>query len=112
MKIQADKIFRSILVFLFVIFIALYISQSTGYYEYEQYKKVALTNEQIKQFENDVKEGKNVDVKDYVSETKKEYGNKVSNAGLRISKEIEKHVTKFINGIFESLSKVVNDKSK
>lgn len=110
MKIQANKLFKNILIFLFVIFIALYISQSTGYYEYEQYKKVALTNEQIKQFEKDVKDGKSVDVKDYISETKKDYGNKISNAGLTISKKIEKYVTKFINGMFDSLSNVVNDK--
>lgn len=110
MKIQADKIFKHVLTFLFIIFIALYISQSTGYYEYEQYKKVALTNEQIEQFEKDVKEGKSVDVKDYVEETKKDYGNKVSNAGLQISKKIEKYVTKFVNSVFDSIASVVKDK--
>lgn len=110
MKLDANKIFKNILIFLFIIFIALYISQSTGYYEYEQYKKVALTNEQIKQFEKDVKEGKKVDVKDYVSETKKEYGNKISNAGLTISKKIEKYVKKFINSVFDNIGDVVKEK--
>ena len=110
MKLDINKIFKNILIFLFIIFIALYISQSTGYYEYEQYKKVALTNEQIKQFEKDVKEGKKVDVKNYVSETKKEYGNKISNAGLTISKKIEKYVKNFINSVFDSIGDVVKEK--
>ena len=110
MRLEPNKIFRNIFIFLFIIFIALYISQSTGYYEYEQYKKVALTNEQIKQFEEDVKNGKNVNVKDYVGETKKEYGNKVSNMGLTISENIEKYVKKFINGTFDAIGKAVKEK--
>ena len=110
MKLEPNKIFKNILIFLFIIFIALYISQSTGYFEYEQYKKVALTNEQIKQFEEDVKNGKNVNVKDYVGETKKEYGNKVSNMGLTISENIEKYVKKFINGAFDTIGKAVKEK--
>lgn len=110
MKIDPNKLFKNILIFLFIIFIALYISQSTGYYEYEQYKKVALTNEQIKQFEKDVKNGKNVNVKDYVGETKKDYGNKISNTGLKISSEIEKYVKKFINTTFDAIGKAVKEK--
>lgn len=107
---KPEKIFKSILIFLFIIFISLYISQSSGYYEYEQYKKVALTKEQIKEFERDIKEGKKVDVKDYVGETKKEYGNKVSNVGLKISETIEGYVQKIINNSFEAISKVVKEK--
>ena len=109
-KIEKEKVFRNIIIILFVIFIALYISQSSGYYEYEQYKKVALTNEQIKQFEEDIKKGKNIDLKDYAGETKKEYGNKISNAGLKLSQKIEDYVHKFISGAFESLGNMVKEK--
>ena len=44
----------------------LYLSQSTGYFEYRNSKKVALTNKQIEKFEQDVKEGKNVDIENYI----------------------------------------------
>lgn len=110
MKLDPLKISKNILIILFIVFIALFFSQSTGYYEYEQYKKVALTNEQIKQFEKDVKNGKKVDVKDYIGETKKDYGNKVSNTGLKISSEIEKYVKKFINGAFDAIGRAVKEK--
>ncbi|MBQ7140582.1 MAG: hypothetical protein IJO32_03680 [Bacilli bacterium] len=107
---KPEKIFKPILSILFIIFISLYISQSAGYYEYEQYKKVALTKEQIKEFERDIKEGKKVDIKDYVGQTKKEYGNKVSNVGLKLSETIEEYVQKIINSSFEAISDVVKEK--
>jgi len=107
---KLENIFKTFLIVLFIIFISLYISQSSGYYEYEQYKKVELTKYQIKQFEKDIKDGKKIDVKDYIGETKKEYGNKVSNAGLRISETIEEYVQKIINSSFETISNVVKEK--
>ena len=106
---KASKIFKNIMIILFVIFIALFISQANGYYEYQEYKKVALTNEQIKEFESDVKAGKKIDIKDYVGNTKKEYGNVVSNMGLTVSKNIEKYVKKAINTSFGVLSDLVSE---
>jgi len=107
---KLENIFKTFLIVLFIIFISLYISQSSGYYEYEQYKKVELTKDQIKKFEKDIKDGKKIDVKDYIGETKKEYGNKVSNAGLKISETIEEYVQKIINSSFETISNVVKEK--
>lgn len=106
---QASKIFKNIIVILFIIFIALFLSQANGYYEYQEYKKVALTNEQIKEFESDVKAGKKIDLKDYVGNTKKEYGNVVSNMGLTVSKKIEKYVKKAVNKSFGILSDLVSE---
>ena len=106
---KANKVARNILVVLFILFIALYISQSTGYYDYEVYKKTALTKEQIKQFEEDVKAGKNVSVKDYLSETTSDYGNKLSNVGLNVSKKIEKYSKKAIETVFGALSGLITD---
>lgn len=106
---KASKIFKNIMVILFIIFIALFLSQANGYYEYQEYKKVALTNEQIKEFESDVKAGKKIDLKDYVGNTKKEYGNLVSNMGLKVSKKIEKYVKKAVNKSFGVLSDLVSE---
>ena len=106
---KASKIFKNIMVILFIIFIALFLSQANGYYEYQEYKKVALTNEQIKEFESDVKAGTKIDLKDYVGNTKKEYGNVVSNMGLKVSKKIEKYVKKAINTSFGVLEDLVNE---
>lgn len=106
---QAGKIFRNIMILLFIIFIALFISQSNGYYEYNAYKKVALTNEQIKEFESDLKAGKKIDIKDYIENTKKEYGNTISDTGLTVSLQIEKYIKKAITSSFGVLSDLVNE---
>jgi len=106
---KKDKIFRNVIIILFVIFIALFISQSNGYYEYHEYQKVALTNEQIKEFESDLKAGKKIDIKDYVSNTKKEYGNAISDTGLNFSMKIEKYIKKAITSSFGALSKLVSE---
>jgi len=106
---KVNKIFRNIIILLFMVFIALFISQSNGYYEYSEYKKVALTNEQIKEFESDLKSGKKIDIKDYISNTKKEYGNTISDTGLTVSLNIEKYIKKAITSSFGALSKLVSE---
>ncbi len=106
---KANKIARNILIILFILFIALYISQSTGYYDYETYKKTALTKEQIKKFEEDVKNGKNVSVKDYLDDTSRDYSNKLSDTGLKVSKKIERYSKKAIETVFGALSGLVTD---
>ncbi|MBE6153187.1 MAG: hypothetical protein E7166_03055 [Firmicutes bacterium] len=103
------KIFKNIIVFLFIVFIALFISQVNGYYEYNEYKKVALTNEQIKEFESDLKAGKKIDIKDYVANTKKEYGNTISDTGLTVSLNIERYIKKAITASFGLLSDLVSE---
>ena len=56
-------------------FLALYFSQATGYYDYKEHKKVILTSEQIKKFEEDVANGKNLDIEEYLTNTDKNYQN-------------------------------------
>ena len=51
---DSEKLIKTIFTILFVIFVTIYISQATGYYEYELHKKSELTKEQIQKFEKDV----------------------------------------------------------
>jgi YbbR domain-containing protein len=92
------KTFYIIISLLFAVFITLYISQATGYYNYEQYKKTELTKDKIEQFERDVADGKNVDIKDYLENVKVDYSNTASNTGLKISNTITKYVKSGVNG--------------
>ena len=101
--------FRFTLIVLFIIFITIYISQATGYYDYQQYKKVELTNEKIKQFEEDVKEGRNIDIGNYLDDTKHNYNNGVSQMGLRFSKTVSVFVRKGVNNAFKFLEKLLTD---
>ena len=82
------KIFKFCFWCFFITFLTLYLSQATGYYEYQQHKKVTFTNEQIEKFEKDVIAGKNVDIESYLEDTTKSYNNKTSKLGYTISNTI------------------------
>lgn len=100
------KIFRFCLLTLFVTFMALYISQSTGYVEYENRKQVALTESQIKKFESDVAAGKKVDVEKYLKTNEKNYQNGISKMGLKISNVTKSGVEKVVETSFKFLAKL------
>lgn len=103
------KIFKWNFTFLLVIFLTLYFSQLTGYYEYQNYQKMVMTEEQIKQFEQDIKDGKEVDIKDYVVNINRDYGNSLSNLGMSISNIISNTVKNGIIKLFSSISGMVNE---
>lgn len=100
------KVFRFTFMICFVTFLVLYISQSTGYVEYENSKKVALTDAQIKKFEKDVAAGKKIDMKTYLKTNEKNYNNGISRLGLKISKIAEGGVKTVVESGFKALSKI------
>lgn len=104
---KAKKVFIFIFCGLFVLFVSLYVTQATGYYEFSNSKKSTLTNEAIKKFEQDVKSGKKIAAKNYLEE-EKQYNNKISNASLALSKSIEKGFNFIMNKIFSELNSVVS----
>lgn len=107
-KKLATKIFWKIFVALFVAFLALYFSQATGYYEYEQHQNVVLTKEKIKQFEQDVADGKNIDIKDYMDTKESNYKTKISQTGLNISKELGTMVQNGLEATFNFLNQIMS----
>ena len=82
-----------------IIFLSLYFSKySADYYEV----KSNLTEEAIKNYEKDLKEGKNIVSTNYLPEEKK-YNNKAAKLGMNLSHFIEnivdngfKHIMKYI----------------
>ena len=101
------KIFRFTFVILFAVFLTMFISNKYGYYEYKKREQVTLTQEQIKQFEEDVKNGKNVDLENYLEKTNKNYQTKFSQLGLNLSNTIADTVSKGVNKFFGYISKFV-----
>lgn len=102
------KIFFRVLLFFMVFYIAIYVSQETGYYEFEQNKRKVLTEEKIKQFDEDVKSGKEINMSDYIVEEAYDYQNSFTKIGKKTSDVIEKIFTSgvsttvdFLNRIFE-----------
>lgn len=60
--------FLRILTFLFIIYVALYIAGTTGYYEKTLRDKTILTEEKIKEFEEDISNNKPIDIESYLPE--------------------------------------------
>ena len=83
----------------------MYISVGSNYYEYELHKKVMLTNEDIKRFEDDVKNNKEVDIDNYIS-SRVDYSNSFSKASTKVSKETKKYIKQGIEGLFNIFSKM------
>lgn len=102
----ANVIFKYFFLMSFIIFLTIYFSQAMGYYEYEQYKKKELTEEQIRRFEKDISEGKEIDIDSYL-EPKKSYENKISNLTLNVSDTIGRYMTKGIEFIFGGIGKLI-----
>lgn len=98
--------FKIILISLFVIYISLYILNSTGYYDGSIRRKTELTESEIKRFEKDIDEGKVMDVNDYLEGHKKDYTNKTSKMGYAISTNLEYCLNEGIKEIIKVLSKL------
>lgn len=77
-----------------------------GYYETKMRDKATLTSSQIKQFEKDVKEGKEIDLENYVLEEPIPNTNKYSKAGLTFSTTIEGIMTDGISTMIKFLGKL------
>lgn len=99
--------FKIVAILFFIMFLVLYFAQSFGYYENINEKKAMVTEEKIKEFEEDVKNGEKIDVNNYVVNIKKDYSNKLSSFGLYTSKKFAKYFKKGINGIFSGLDDVI-----
>ena len=106
---EKGKIIKFIFVSLLLIYLSLYFTGVSGYYEYKNYKKMSLTEEQIIKFEEDVKAGKNVNVEDYIVEEKKDYNNKIANTGKKISFTISGIMSKVLTETFKEISKFVTE---
>lgn len=102
------KVFWKVFLVILVGFTALYISEATGYYEFEQHNKKVMTEEKIKQFEKDVESGKKIDINNYMVVEENNYESKLSKMGDNMSKEIEKAVTKGLEQTFNFLGSILS----
>lgn len=107
MKIKPKKIFNTIVFSLFVLYLSLYIASSQGYYEYQNKKESKFTEEKIKEFEEDLKNGKKVDIKDYLVNDVKKYDNKITELGLTLSEMLNTGVNTSLEETFKIIGKLI-----
>ena len=81
--------------------------QASGYNEYTRNRENMLTEEQIKEYEEDIEAGKDVTIKDYLNKDKVNYDNKVSDLGLDLSELIGDVFNKGMNAFFNMLNEAV-----
>lgn len=87
-KKKKKSIWLRLLGILFLLYISLTIAIDAGYYEKITGSRAIITEEKMKEFENDIKNGKDVSLNDYIKE-EKDYANNFSKSGYKISHAIE-----------------------
>ena len=99
---------KTILIILIIFYFVLYFSYRNGYYIDRNKEKMMLTEEKIKEYEDDLKNGVDVSQKDYVIITN-HYDNNYTRASLRVSKKIEKGIDKIIKFFFKKIGDTINE---
>lgn len=90
-----------------LIFLCSYFIEVSGYYEYNLQNKKNLTADQIKQFEADVKEGKDIDLDTYLKDNKVDYSSPLTKTTSEASIKLNDYLKNFISNTFKILEKFV-----
>ena len=107
-KKKKKNIFLIIIIILFSIYLALYYAFLGGYYEYKANTSSSLTEEKMKEFETLIKEGKQVNISEFIPKNK-DYTNSVSKIGETLGKSTTDFLTKGLGSIFKVISKLVTN---
>lgn len=91
----------------FALFISLYFMQTTDYFNFDHNSSI-LTDEAMQSFEKDIKDGKEIDINNYFA-VEKNYDNKLSRGGLKLSNFIAKKFNKVVISIFSEISSTIDN---
>lgn len=103
-----NNFFRIMALTVFLIFLALYYSSNAGLIDYQAKNKTSLTEEQIKMFEEDVKNNVQIDLKKYIDNKEDKYDNNISKTTLKLSNTIGETVEGILNFVFGKLENAMN----
>lgn len=106
---KKESIFKFILLCFIICFLVILFAGKTGYYEKKLRDNSILTEEQIKKFEEDIKNGKSVDISNYVINENKDYTTKLTSDVYSVSLKLEKTIDKIVKFIFNEIGKNIND---
>ena len=105
-KKEKPNWFLRVVFLLFLLYISLSIAMETGYYESKLNEKTIMTEESIKQFEQDVRDGKNVDIQDYLIDKNKDYSNGATKLGVFVSSLVQDFMAEGINKMVDICKKL------
>ena len=103
------KITKLIIIIIVIVFISAYMISESGYYEYTMQQRTIITNDKIKEFEQDIKDNKDIDLIDYIDNEEINYSNKITNLVYGISNNSNKLARKAIKYLFKKLSTLVEE---
>jgi len=103
---KKPNIWGRILIVLIIVFLGLYIASVSGYYETKISNEVALTSEEMASFEEDVLEGKEVDINTYIKNNKEDYSNNLTKAGEALSDTVIEFITDGFTGVWNYFKKL------
>ena len=83
-----------ILIVLFVVFLSLFIASNSGYYEAKIRDKVIVTDEKIKEFEEKLQNGEEIDIDSFLGTDVIDYSSPMSNLGDKLTSGVENFVFK------------------
>lgn len=95
------KVFNMLLLILFLVFITIYFSSRSNLIDYQAKNRKELTNDEIKEFESDLKNNQTIDIKKYNKNPN--YENSLSRASLSLSKGISNSINGILNFMFKKL---------
>ncbi len=104
-KKKTNPVLR-ILGLLFIVYIALFIASTSGYYESKIRDKVVVTEEGIKEFEEKVQNGEEIDIEAFLNNERIDYSSNMSTLGDNLTNSLENAVSggmKIVTDILRSL---------
>lgn len=105
------KIFNRILFILFILFLVLYFSSNAGVIDYSSKNRKELTEQEIMKFEEDIKNGKTIDISSY-NKNSDRYTNTLNKAILKVSTNISGVAKDLVSGLFSQMEKSMDNYSE
>jgi len=103
------KVMKLVFLIVVIAFVSSYIIASSGYYEYTMQERTIITNEKIKEFEQDIKDNKEIDLMEYLENEEVDYSNTFTTLVYNISDNSNKLARKAIKYLFKKLGTLVED---
>lgn len=101
------KLLKTIIYSIVLLFIFSYIIEESGYYEYNLNNKKNLTEKEIKEFERDVKEGKEIDLKEYLKDNKTDYSSNLTRKTSNLSIKLNSYIKVILTNYFDIFKKLI-----
>ena len=104
---KGKKIIKLFIEGILILFIFSYVVEKSGYYEYNLQSKKNMTEDEIKKFEEDVKSGKDINVKNYLNDVTVDYSNNLTKTTSMFSVNLNRYLIKTISNTINIFSRLV-----